>query len=128
MCSSDLANAWKSFYEDKKNTLDRFYTHDAGYEDAIDNVDDWMDAQPTVDAVALPCKMGDEVWGIRRNGSHGKKAVKGKVFQMFFGDDMRLCICVKGVCRGEWGKNVFATQEEAENAISTSPLGIAHKY
>ena len=47
------ANAWKLFYEDKKNILDRFYTHDAGYEDALDNVDDWMDAQPTVDAVEV---------------------------------------------------------------------------
>ena len=47
------ASAWKSFYEDKKNILDRFYTHDAGYEDALDNVDDWMDAQPTVDAVEV---------------------------------------------------------------------------
>ena len=46
-------SAWKSFYEDKKNILDRFYTHDAGYEDALDNVDDWMDAQPTVDAVEV---------------------------------------------------------------------------
>ena len=47
------ANAWKSFYEDMKNILDRFYTHDAGYEDALDNVDDWMDAPPTVDAVEV---------------------------------------------------------------------------
>ena len=46
-------SAWKSFYDDKKNILDRFYTHDAGYEDAIDNVDDWMDAQPVVDAVEV---------------------------------------------------------------------------
>ena len=47
------ASAWKSFYDDKKNILDRFYTHDAGYEEAIDNVDDWMDAQPVVDAVEV---------------------------------------------------------------------------
>ncbi len=47
------ASAWKSFYEDKKNILDRFYTHDAGYEDALDNVDDWMDAQPTVDVAEM---------------------------------------------------------------------------
>ena len=72
---------------------------------------------PTVDAVALPCRMGDMVWGIRRNFNNGHIAKRGKVFQMFFGDDMRLCISVKNVCRGEWGKNVFATKEEAEAAI-----------
>jgi hypothetical protein len=32
---------------------------------------------------------------------------------MYFGDNMRLGIVVKGVCHGEWGKNVFATEEEA---------------
>lgn len=73
--------------------------------------------QPTVDAVELPCKMGDTVWGIKAF-NHGRLLAKqGIVHQMFFGDDMRLCICVKDVCRGEWGKNVFATKEEAEVAI-----------
>lgn len=31
---------------------------------------------------------------------------------------MRVCICVRNVCRGEWSKNVFATKEEAEAALA----------
>ena len=31
-----------------------YNTYDDGYEDSIDRVDDWMDAQPTVDAVEMP--------------------------------------------------------------------------
>ncbi len=61
----------------------------------------------------LPCKMGDEVWGIKSFNHDGKRVKKGVVHQMFYGDDMRLCIAVKGVCRGVWGKKVFATEEEA---------------
>ena len=73
--------------------------------------------QPTVDALEVPCRMGDVVWGIARL-SKGRVYVKqGVVYQMFFGEDMRLCICVKNVCRGEWGKNVFATEAEALAAI-----------
>lgn len=76
-----------------------------------------LETQLTVDAVEVPCRMGDVVWGIARL-SKGRVYVKqGVVYQMFFGEDMRLCICVKNVCRGEWGKNVFATEAEALAAI-----------
>ena len=71
---------------------------------------------PTVDAVELPCKVGDTVWGIMKYNS--KQIPKqGVVRQMFFGDGMRLGISVRGVCCGEWGKNIFATKEEVEAAI-----------
>ena len=69
-----------------------------------------------VDAVEVPCKIGDEVWGLKKY--RGRQIPKqGIVCQMYFGDDMRLCISVKNVCMGEWGKNVFATEEEALTAI-----------
>lgn len=64
------------------------------------------------DALGVPCKMGDLVWGIRKHHS-GPRVKQGVVSQMYFGEDMRLCISVKNVCCGEWGKNVFATKEEA---------------
>ena len=64
------------------------------------------------DASGVPCKMGDLVWGIKKY-NRGQEVQQGVVHEMFFGEDMRLCICVKNVCRGEWGKNVFATKEEA---------------
>lgn len=68
---------------------------------------------PTVDVIELPCKIGDMVWGIKKFNHETERVKQGIVHMMFFGEDMRLCICVKGVCRGEWGKNVFATKEEA---------------
>lgn len=72
---------------------------------------------PTVDAIPIPCKMGDEVWGLRKT-RYSLRPEKGIVHHMYFGEDMRVCICVKNVCRGEWGKNVFATYEEAEAALA----------
>lgn len=64
----------------------------------------------------LPCKLGDTVWGIRKCNL-GNAVKQGVVYQMYFSEKMRLCICVKNVCRGEWGVNVFATQAEAEEAL-----------
>lgn len=66
---------------------------------------------------ALPCKIGDVAWGIR---SYKGVLVpqQGKVSNMFFTDDMKLCIVVQHICRGEWGKKVFATKEEAELALA----------
>ena len=72
---------------------------------------------PAIDAVILPCKIGDSVWGIRTYHK-GKRVRQGIVSDMLFvGPEMQLCICVKNVCRGEWGKTVFATREEAEAAV-----------
>ncbi len=68
------------------------------------------------DAVELPCRIGDEVWGLKTYRDV-RIPKKGVVHQMYFGDDMQLCISVKNVCRGLWGRNVFATREEAEAAI-----------
>ena len=64
----------------------------------------------------LPCKVGDTVWAIRKfSGVY--KAKKGKVSEMYFTDGMRLCIVVKDVTRGEWGKVVFPSYEEALKVI-----------
>ena len=72
---------------------------------------------PTANVVPLPCKVGDEVWAIRQY-RHIKIPVKGKVSEMYYIDEsMTLCIVVKGVCRGEWGKAVFPTYEAAESYL-----------
>ncbi len=73
--------------------------------------------QPTVDAVVLPCKIGDEVWGIRRSNKGALAPHRGIVSHMVFSEDMKLCIVVQHICRGEWGKKVFATYEDACAAI-----------
>ena len=64
----------------------------------------------------LPCKIGDEVWGIR-NYRGVKHPQRGRVNDMFFTKDMRLMIVVKHICYGIWGVNVFLTREEAEAAL-----------
>lgn len=71
---------------------------------------------PTIDAIELPCKIGDKVWIARRYKCH-KRPRWGIVSEMFFTDDMELCIVVKGVARGKWGVDVFATYEEAQAEI-----------
>lgn len=66
--------------------------------------------------ITLPCQIGDEVWGIRAYKG-AKHPQCGRVSEMFFAEDMRLMIVVKHICRGEWGKEVFATREDALNSL-----------
>jgi hypothetical protein len=47
------ANKWEAFYHELKQSLEVYNPYEDGYEDALDRVDDWMDAQPTVDAVEV---------------------------------------------------------------------------
>ena len=66
-------------------------------------------------AYMLPCIIGQKAWIIRKyNGV--AKAVASTVSEMYFIDDMRLVICVRNYGRGEWGKRVFATKDECEEA------------
>lgn len=84
--------------------------------DALQMVADWITDAPTIDAVALPCKIGDTVWAIR--SFHGiKHPQEGIVSEMLFTNDMKLQIVVKYVARGEWGKEVFPTCKDAQEAI-----------
>lgn len=65
----------------------------------------------------IPCKIGDTVWGLRRRNGI-PIPIKGRVSEIFFvGSEMSLCITVAGVVRGSWGVNVFATEDEAKNAV-----------
>lgn len=90
--------------------------YDMGYVDACDQIDDWMYAN-AVDAVEIPCKIGDRVWAIRNYGGH-KHPQDGIVHEMYFTEGMRLIIHVKHIARGEWGKEIFAAREEAVAAIT----------
>lgn len=73
-------------------------------------------AAPKVDAVQVPCKIGDFVWAIR-NYQGTPHPQQGKVSEMYFTKDMKLQIVVSHICRGYWGETIFATYEEAEKAI-----------
>lgn len=67
--------------------------------------------------VKIPCRVGDEVYAIRKNNQTWL-VKKGKVSEIYFIDKtMRACIVVKGIARGEWGKVVFPTYEEAAQRL-----------
>lgn len=70
----------------------------------------------TVEAVPLPCKVGDEVWCVRDTRVYNKP-VKGTVTEIYFRDNMDMCIVVRRLCRGRWGERIFATEQEAQAAI-----------
>lgn len=66
--------------------------------------------------VVLPCKIGDQVWAIR-NCCGTLKPFPGRVSEMYFTENMQLCVVVFRLCRGTWGNRIFATEEEAKRAI-----------
>ena len=66
--------------------------------------------------IVPPCKVGDTVWAIR-DYKGVKHPQQGVVSEMFFTRDMKLMIVVKMIARGHWGKTVFLTKEEAEQAL-----------
>lgn len=66
--------------------------------------------------VEVPCRVGDLVWVLR--SYHGvKHPQQGRVSELILTPNLRLMISVKHIARGEWGKEVFATCEEAEKAL-----------
>lgn len=83
------------------------------YEERKERLKREKESIPKPITVTLPCKIGDTVWAIRRYRNI-RTYKQGKVSEMYFIDGMRLCIAVKNVGRGEWGKDVFATKEDAE--------------
>ena len=69
------------------------------------------------ETITLPCKIGDEVWGVRNSrGVFGAR--KGIVSEMFFNARMELIIVIRCVGRGLWGEAAFATKEDAEASIA----------
>lgn len=82
-----------------------------------------IDNMPTIDAIHIPCKIGQVVYGIR-NYKGISSVQKGFVSEMFFTKDMKLMIVVKHICRGEWLEKVFPTYESAEAAIGKDGDGI----
>ena len=66
----------------------------------------------------LPCKVGDTVWRIVRDGE--PHITRDEVRDMYFADDMTPCIELVGgrvTFTEKFGKTVFLTREEAEKAL-----------
>lgn len=68
--------------------------------------------------VVLPCKVGDAVWRIVRDGE--PHITRDEVRDMYFTDDMTPCVELVGgrvTFTEKFGKTVFLTREEAEKAL-----------
>ena len=103
-------------FSNVKGLIALFYRNLWAMADLRERLKEYEDAEEQGLLLRLPCKIGDEAWALR----HYKGvtyAQKGFVNEMFFTRDMRLCIVVKNIARGEFGKTVFLTKEEAEQAL-----------
>ena len=103
VCKAIIDNAHKIYgcVDDKGQQLD----------DTVAVVWDLIDTVPEI-----PLKIGDTAWAIRTYKGV-KYAQKGFVNEMFYNKDMKLVIVVKNIARGLFGEKVFATKEEAEQAL-----------
>jgi len=71
--------------------------------------------------IDIPCKIGDEVYAIRKFKGE-KRIKKGIVTDMHFLShpglyEMKLVIVVGFVCRGGWDEVVFGSYEDAMAAL-----------
>lgn len=114
----DEIKACKPVFNGRANGKSVAYGTELGLKSAISYAETLATADVVPKSEVIPCKIGDTVWGITKySGGLTRKARKSTVSAMFFLDDMRLCIVARSISRGEWGKEIFATQEEAEAAI-----------
>ena len=68
--------------------------------------------------VVLPCKVGDTVWRIIRDGE--PHITRDEVRDMYFADDMTPCVELVGgrvTFTEKFGKTVFLSRAEAEKAL-----------
>jgi len=99
---------------------------DENYSDSVDNytmldnclrkLAEYEDAEEQGMLLPLPCKCGDVLWGIKVYKGY-LMAQQGIVREMFFTKKMELIIVVERICRGEFGKKIFRTKAETEQAI-----------
>lgn len=87
-----------------------------GYETPYGAISAWNTRTLPENTIQLPCKVGDEVWCVRDTRVYNKP-VKGVVTEIYFRDNMDMCIVVRRLCRGRWGDRVFATEQEAQAVI-----------
>ena len=84
----------------------------------IDRLRELAEADKDGRVVVLPCKVGDTVWRIVRDGN--PHITRDEVRDMYFADDMTPCVELVGgrvTFTEKFGKTVFLTREEAEKAL-----------
>lgn len=85
---------------------------------SISRVAELIKADDERRVVVLPCKVGDTVWRIVRDGE--PHITRDEVRDMYFADDMTLCVELVGgrvTFTEKFGKTVFLSREEAEQAL-----------
>ena len=92
------------------------------YAVALEMAVDLLEKKANGRLVELPCKMGDTAWAIR-NCAGIRHPREGEISEMYFSKDMSLAVALKGVARGEFGKSVFLTREEAVEALRREEHG-----
>lgn len=84
----------------------------------FDRLRELAEADKAGRVVVLPCKVGDTVWRIVRDGE--PHITRDEVRDMYFADDMTPCVELVGgrvTFTEKFGKTVFLTREEAERAL-----------
>ena len=105
-----------------------FYWRLKAYEDMVDletlnntpisRLVELAEADKDGRVAVLPCKVGDTVWRIVRDGE--PHITRDEVRDMCFADDMTLCVELVGgrvTFTEKFGKTVFLSREEAERAM-----------
>lgn len=101
----------KAITDNADKICDCMYSDGTVKDDVVAVVLDLIDTVPEI-----PLKIGDTAWAIRTYKGV-KYAQKGFVNEMFYNKDMKLVIVVKNIARGLFGEKVFATKEDAEQAL-----------
>ena len=84
----------------------------------IDRLRELAEADKDGRVVVLPCKVGDTVWRIVRDGE--PHITRDEVRDMYFADDMTPCVELVGgrvTFTEKFGKTVFLSRAEAEKAL-----------
>ena len=84
----------------------------------FDHLRELAEADKDGRVVVLPCKVGDTVWRIVRDGE--PHITRDEVRDMYFADDMTLCVELVGgrvTFTEKFGKTVFLSRAEAERAL-----------
>ena len=90
----------------------------SSYDYSISRMVELMKADKDGRVVVLPCKVGDTVWRIVRDGE--PHITRDEVRDMYFADDMTLCVELVGgrvTFTEKFGKTVFLSRAEAERAL-----------
>lgn len=98
-----------------KNIIDLAFADDTSKAERIRKL---VAADDEGRVVVLPCKQGDTVWRIVRDGE--PHITRDEVRDMYFADDMTLCVELVGgrvTFTEKFGKTVFLSREEAEKAL-----------